>query len=54
MPAKNRAVFVDRDGTLNINIDYLSDPARYQLYPGVASGLKILRDAGFIIVVATN
>jgi histidinol-phosphate phosphatase family protein len=54
MPAKNRAVFVDRDGTLNINIDYLSDPARYQLYPGVASGLKMLRDAGFIIVVVTN
>lgn len=49
-----RAVFVDRDGTLNINIDYLSDPAGYQLYPGVASGLKMLRDAGFIIVVVTN
>jgi len=54
MPGNNRAVFVDRDGTLNINIDYLSDPAKYQLYPGVASGLKMLRDAGFIIVVVTN
>ena len=54
MPGNNRAVFVDRDGTLNVNIDYLSDPERYQLYPGVAEGLCRLRDAGFLIVVITN
>jgi histidinol-phosphate phosphatase family protein len=52
--AGRKAIFVDRDGTLNVNIDYLSDPDKYQLYPGVAEGLKALRDAGFIIVVITN
>jgi histidinol-phosphate phosphatase family protein len=52
--AGRKAIFVDRDGTLNVNIDYLSDPDRYQLYPGVAEGLKALREAGFLIVVITN
>jgi len=51
---KRRAVFVDRDGTLNVNIDYLSDPAGYQLYPGVAEGLRMLRQAGYFLVVITN
>jgi len=54
MTGSKRAVFVDRDGTLNVNIDYLSDPDRYKLYPGVAEGLRMLKDAGFLIVVITN
>ena len=49
-----KAVFVDRDGTLNVNIDYLSDPAGYRLYPGVAEGLRLLREKGFLIIVVTN
>ncbi|MBM4248573.1 MAG: HAD family hydrolase [Euryarchaeota archaeon] len=49
-----KAVFVDRDGTLNVNIDYLSDPAGYRLYPGAAEGLRLLRERGFLIIVVTN
>jgi histidinol-phosphate phosphatase family protein len=49
-----KAVFVDRDGTLNVNIDYLGDPAGYRLYPGVAEGLRLLRENGFLIIVVTN
>ena len=54
MSGGKRAVFVDRDGTLNVNIDYLSDPAGYRLYPGAAEGLRLLREKGFLIVVVTN
>jgi histidinol-phosphate phosphatase family protein len=54
MSKARKAVFVDRDGTLNVNIDYLSDPAGYQLYPGAAEGLRLLREKGFLIVVVTN
>ena len=54
MSGKKKAVFVDRDGTLNVNIDYLSDPAGYRLYPGSAEGLRLLREKGFFIVVVTN
>ncbi len=54
MSRGRKAVFVDRDGTLNVNIDYLDDPAGYQLYPGAAEGLRLLREKGFLIVVVTN
>jgi histidinol-phosphate phosphatase family protein len=54
MSQGRKAVFVDRDGTLNVNIDYLGDPAGYQLYPGVAEGLRLLRQKGFLIIVVTN
>ena len=54
MSGGKKAVFVDRDGTLNVNIDYLSDPAGYRLYPGAAEGLRLLRENGFLIIIVTN
>jgi histidinol-phosphate phosphatase family protein len=33
---------------------YLSDPEKYQLYPGVARGLCLIKEAGFLIIVITN
>jgi len=54
MAGGRKAAFVDRDGTLNVNIDYLSDPAGYRLYPGAAEGLRLLREKGFLIIVVTN
>ena len=49
-----RAVFLDRDGTLIEEADYLSDPERVVLLPGAASALSDLRDAGFALVIVTN
>ncbi|MEC8494231.1 MAG: D-glycero-beta-D-manno-heptose 1,7-bisphosphate 7-phosphatase [Planctomycetota bacterium] len=48
------AVFLDRDGTLNVEVDYLADPARFELLPGAAEGLARLAAAGFALVVVTN
>jgi D-glycero-D-manno-heptose 1,7-bisphosphate phosphatase len=48
------AVFLDRDGTLNVEIDYLSSPDGLVLLPGVASALRRLADAGFLLCVVTN
>lgn len=48
------AVFLDRDGTLNREVDYLSDPADLELLPGVAESLKRLADAGYVLCVVTN
>lgn len=48
------AVFLDRDGTLIEDREYLSDPAGVRLMPGVPEGLRRLRDAGFALVVVTN
>ena len=49
-----RAVFVDRDGTLIQEKDYLSRPEDVILLPGTASGLRALQDAGFVLMMVTN
>ena len=49
-----RAVFLDRDGTLNIECSYLSDPAKLTLFPDVIPSLKRLRDRDFLLFIVTN
>lgn len=48
------AVFIDRDGTLIEDRDYLSDPSGVVLLPGVGEALSTLRSAGLTLVVVTN
>lgn len=50
----NRAIFLDRDGTLNEEAEYLSDPAGLVLLPGAGEALKVLTDMGFLLVVVSN
>jgi len=50
----NKAVFIDRDGTINVNVEYLDNPNNLKIYPGVAEGLKLLKENGFKIIVITN
>jgi D-glycero-D-manno-heptose 1,7-bisphosphate phosphatase len=50
----NRAVFLDRDGTLNVEREYLSDPAKLELFPGAGPALRRLQDAGFRLFIITN
>jgi histidinol-phosphate phosphatase family protein len=49
-----KAVFLDRDETLNPDPGYISDPDHFSLYPWVPAGLKRLKDAGFLLVVVSN
>jgi histidinol-phosphate phosphatase family protein len=49
-----RFVLVDRDGTLIRKHDYLADPDLVELLPGVADGLRRLRNLGFGLVVVSN
>lgn len=48
------AVFLDRDGTINREVDYLSDPSQLDLLPGAAQAIARLQRGGFAIVVITN
>ena len=50
----NRAVFLDRDGTLNREVDFLADPAQLELLPGVAEGLARLAEDQWRLCVVTN
>jgi D-glycero-D-manno-heptose 1,7-bisphosphate phosphatase len=48
------AVFLDRDGTLIQEKEYLADPQGVVLIPGAVEALRLLREAGFALVVVTN
>ncbi len=48
------AVFVDRDGTLNREVDYLRRVRDLHLLPGTAAAIRRLTAAGFAVVVVTN
>ena len=47
-------MFLDRDGTINEHIEYLSDPEKFREIPGAFAAIKRLRDLGFRIIVVTN
>lgn len=48
------AVFLDRDGTLIREREYLADPEGVALLEGVPEALRRLKAAGFVLVVVTN
>ena len=50
----NKVVFLDRDGTLNEEVNYLHKPEDMKLLPGVPQALKKLKDAGYKLIVVTN
>jgi len=49
-----KAVFLDRDGTLNEDPGYLSDPDAVHLFSGVGDALRLLHDAGYLLIVVSN
>lgn len=49
-----KAVFLDRDGTLNPDPGYISNPDDYELFPGVALALAQLKKAGYLLILVTN
>lgn len=53
MPVK-KAAFLDRDGTIIKEVDYLSHPDQIQLLPGASEAIKMLNQAGILVLVASN
>jgi D-glycero-D-manno-heptose 1,7-bisphosphate phosphatase len=49
-----RAVFLDRDGTLNVEKGYIRVVDELALLPGAARAIKHLNDAGFLTILPTN
>lgn len=49
-----RAVFLDRDGTINVEVGYISDPAQVRLLPGAAQAIANIREAGLAVVAVSN
>jgi len=51
---KRRAVFLDRDGTVNRDVSYLCSADQLEPLPGAIEALRLLGDAGFLRIIVTN
>jgi D-glycero-D-manno-heptose 1,7-bisphosphate phosphatase len=54
MPSLEPALLVDRDGTLNVDLNYLADAERLEIFRGVGAALRLARAHGYRIVCVTN
>ena len=50
----NKAIFLDRDGTINVEKHYLYKIEDFEFLPGVVDALKILQEAGYLLIIITN
>ena len=50
----NKAIFLDRDGTINVDYGYVHEIDKLEFIPGVIEGLKILQDMGYLLIIVTN
>ena len=50
----NKAIFLDRDGTLNVEKNYLYKIEDFEWLPGAIDALKLLQNAGYLLVIVTN
>ena len=51
---KQKAVFLDRDGTINRHIGFLRKPEELELLPGAAEAIKRINESGYLAIVVTN
>ncbi len=50
----NKAVFLDRDGTINEEMGYINHISRFVIFDFVPEAIRILNEGGFKVVVVTN
>lgn len=51
---KQKAVFLDRDGTINKYVGFLRNINDFELLPGVAEAIKKINSSGYLAIVVTN
>ncbi|SFU85187.1 HAD-IIIA family hydrolase [Butyrivibrio sp. M55] len=51
---KQKAVFLDRDGTINKYVGFLRSIDEFELLPGVIEAIHKINDSGYLAIVATN
>lgn len=52
--SKQRAIFLDRDGTLNKYVGFLRNTDEFELVSGAAEAVKLINASGCLAIVATN
>lgn len=51
---KQKAIFLDRDGTINKYVGFVRKPEEFELLPNVAKTIKKINDLGYLTIVITN
>ena len=51
---KQKAIFLDRDGTINKYVGFLTNPDQFELIPGAAEAIKKINKSGYLAIVVTN
>ena len=51
---KQKAVFLDRDGTINRHVGFITNPDQLQLLPDAAKAIRLLNESEFLAIVVTN
>lgn len=51
---KQKAIFLDRDGTINKYVGFLTKPDQFELIEGAAEAIKMINKSGYLAIVVTN
>ena len=51
---KQKAIFLDRDGTINKYVGFLRNERQMELIPGVANAIKRINNSGYLAIVVSN
>ncbi len=54
LASKRKAVFLDRDGVINVDHGYISRWEDFEFIPGAIAGMKLLQDHGYLLIIVTN
>lgn len=51
---KQKAIFLDRDGTINKMLGFVTKPEQFELIEGAAEAIKAINKSGYLSIVVTN
>ena len=51
---RQKAIFLDRDGTINKMVGFITKSEQFELLPGVAKAIKAINKSGYLAIVITN
>lgn len=51
---KQKAIFLDRDGTINKHVGFITRPEQLELIDGTAKAIRIINEAGYLAILITN
>ena len=54
LQCKQKAIFLDRDGTINKYVGFLKDIDDFELLPGAAEAIQEINESGYLAIVVTN